>query len=140
MVLFLTIIAVVALAIGFILERVTRKSFAPYARRPYATEEWVRRFQNTGPQEVIDFLRVFADAFAIGIKHALKFRPDDLLMDVHRALNPPDWTFGDLAERQCFAILLKRRYRIALEAIWHDKITLGEIFAATRPGYPADAA
>jgi hypothetical protein len=61
-------------------------------------------------------------------------------MDVHRALNPPDWIFGDCAERECFAILLKRRYRIALETIWRDDLTLAEVFAATISVSSANAA
>jgi hypothetical protein len=134
MLLQVTIVALVMLAIAVAINLLTSRSFAPYARRSDATEEWVRHFPKAAPQDVTDFLRVFVDGFAISRRHLRKFRPDDLVMDVHRALNPPEWTSGDFAERECLAILLKRRYGIALESIWRDGLTLGEVFAATRSG------
>jgi hypothetical protein len=135
-----TILAFVVFAIRMTVHWFARKNFAPYAQRSDAIEEWMRQFPRAAQQDINDFLHVFIDGFAIARKHRSKFRPDDRVMDVHRALNPPDWIFGDCAERECFAILLKRRYRIALETIWRDDLTLAEVFAATISVSSANAA
>ncbi len=51
-------------------------------------------------------------------------------MDVYRAIN----SFGlvDSLELETLSQELERRYELQLEALWHEDITIGEIFAKTK--------
>jgi hypothetical protein len=109
-------------------EVVRRKSFSRFAHRPCAGRAWLRTFPNARKSDIRAFLQLAVDAFALRQKHALKFRPDDAVMDIYRRINPPNWTLADHCELECFAILLEKRYGVMLESFWRADITLGEVF------------
>jgi hypothetical protein len=132
----LLIILVVAIVVGVPCEIARRRSFSRFANRKCAGRFWLRSFPDAPKEEVREFLRLVVDAFALRRKHFLKFRPDDAVMDIYRGINPPDWTMADQMELECFAIVLKKRYGVALESYWRDDITLGEVFGRTRAGNP----
>lgn len=109
-----------------------RRAFASFADRGCAGRAWLRAFPDVSKDEVRAFLRLLVDAFAIRRKHFLKFRPDDTLMEIYRALTPPLWTFGAVQmELELLEIMLQERYGISLESFWRDDLTLGEVFART---------
>lgn len=102
--------------------------------RSCAGREWQRSFPDASETDIREFLELFVDGFAMSSKHRLAFRPTDRIMDVYRAINPPNWTMADSMELESFAMLLERRYGLSLESIWREDLTLGEVFGHTRPG------
>jgi propanediol dehydratase small subunit len=103
-------------------------------KRSCAGRDWRRAFPGAPAEEIREFLKLFVDGFALRREHYLAFRPADRVMDVYRAINPPNWTPADSMELETFAQLLEQRYRLSLESIWRDDITLGEVFGRTRAG------
>jgi propanediol dehydratase small subunit len=130
----LAILLILALLVGVACEIARRRSFLRFATRGCAGRVWIRAFPDARKEEVREFLQLLVDAFALRRKHVLKFRPDDAVMDVYRGINPPKWTIADQMEVECFAMMLKKRYGVALESFWRDDITLGEVFGRTRRG------
>ena len=58
----------------------------------------------------------------------MKFRPDDQLLGVYRAMNPAKW-IPESKEVERLAKELRKRYGVALADIWDERITLGALFA-----------
>lgn len=102
-----------------------------YRERPCQGRMWRRAFPRAPKTEVRAFLSIFADAFAYGEREKLKFRPDDALMGIYRAMYPRQW-MADSLEMETFDMLLQRRYGVTLSSMWRDDLTLGDVFAATR--------
>jgi hypothetical protein len=123
-----TIIAVVVV-VSFLAQR---RRLAPMLSRPCAGRDWRRAFPDAPKADVRAFLKLFVDSFALRPHHYLAFRPNDQIIDVYRALNPPSSVAGDAMELETFAQELERQYRVRLESIWRDDLTLGEIFSRTR--------
>jgi hypothetical protein len=130
----LLVILIIALVAGVPCGIAHRRSFARFASRKCAGRAWLRAFPDARKQEIREFLRLLVDAFGLRRRHLLKFHPDDPVMDIYRAINPPDWTLADQMEVECFAMMLKKRYGVALESFWRDDITLGEVFGRARAG------
>ena len=125
------IFLILSLLVGVACEFALRKSFSRFAHRACAGRLWLRAFPDGRKDDIREFLRLLVDAFALRRKHALKFRPDDAIMDIYRGVNPK-WAMADQMELECFAMLLKKRYGVAIESFWRDDITLGEVFGRTR--------
>jgi hypothetical protein len=54
-------------------------------------------------------------------------------MDVYRAAYPPDWSLADMLELETLAVRIRKVYRVDIVPLWREDITLGELFALTRP-------
>jgi hypothetical protein len=52
-------------------------------------------------------------------------------MDIYLAIYPPKWTAADAMELEMFDQLLRRRYALALDKVWRNDVTLGEVFGGT---------
>lgn len=130
----LAILLILALLVGVACEFARRRSFSRFATRGCAGRVWLRAFPDARNDEIREFLQLLVDAFALRRRHFLKFRPDDAVMDIYRGINPPKWTMADQMEVECFAMMLEKRYGVALESFWRDDITLGEVFGRTRAG------
>lgn len=128
------LVFLLAIAFSLVCENARRKSFRPITMRPCAGREWRRHFPVASKADIREFLVLFEDAFAVGRKHALKFRPDDRIMDVYRAVNPPKWTMADQLELEIFGLSVEDRYGVSLPDIWRDDLTLGDVFAQAKPG------
>ena len=102
--------------------------------RACAGRDWRRAFPQAQSDEIRAFLKLFVNGFALRRKHYLAFRPTDRIMEVYRAINPPEWTVADNMELEIFAQELERQYGLSLESIWRDDLTLGEVFGRTRAG------
>jgi len=61
----------------------------------------------------------------------LSFLPNDRVMDVFGAMTSYR-IGGDGLELESFDALLEKRHGARVDELWHGRITLGEIFAATR--------
>ncbi len=84
-------------------------------------------FPTTSKQEIREFLRLFVCAFALNEKEKLKFSPNDELLEVYKAIYPREWQ-ADSMEFETLDDDLKAEYGLSLEEIWHEKLTLGELF------------
>ena len=126
------ILLTIALLVGVACAIARRRRFSQFASRRCAGRLWLRAFPDARKEEIREFLRIVVDAFGLRRKHVLRFRPDDRVMDIYRAVNPPKWTMADQMELECFSLLLQERYGVTLESFWRDDITFGEIFSSTR--------
>jgi propanediol dehydratase small subunit len=103
----------------------------PIYQRDCAGIRWRRRFPEVSAQDIREFLLLFVDAFGFPRKHQLRFRPEDRIMDLYRALNPPDWSLDNM-EIEFLSDNFKRRYHVDLIPLWHEGLTLGDIFSYSR--------
>ncbi|MGC3989258.1 MAG: hypothetical protein QM796_06195 [Chthoniobacteraceae bacterium] len=92
---------------------------------------WRRRFATASKDDLRAFLQVFVKAFAINPRLRLHFHPDDRVLDIYRALNPPDWSRADAMELELYELNFHKAYGIRLGTVWHEKMTLGELFQLT---------
>lgn len=103
---------------------------APYGQRLCQGAAWRRAFPNATKQDLREFLEVFVDAFAFRSSSRLNFSPDDSLLAIYRVLYPSRWT-PDGLELETLARHVERRYKVQFADLWHERLTLGELFAAT---------
>jgi propanediol dehydratase small subunit len=92
---------------------------------------WRRRFPGSSKAEIREFLAIFVDAFGFGRKRCTSFSPDDRVMEVYRAENPPG-TLADNMELETLGLMLEKRYGIDFDAVWREDMTLGELYERTR--------
>lgn len=102
---------------------------APYGQRVCQGAAWRRAFPHASQQDLRNFLAVFVDAFAFRSSSRLNFLPDDSLLAIYRALYPSRWT-PDALELETLAQQVERHYEVNLADLWHERLTLGELFAA----------
>jgi len=100
----------------------------PLRARPSQARLWRRAFPSASKRQIGEFLSLFADVFSFRDTETLKFRPDDQLLGVYRAMNPAKW-IPESKEVERLAKELRKRYGIALADIWDERITLGALFA-----------
>ncbi|MET0981312.1 MAG: hypothetical protein ABWY02_04380 [Telluria sp.] len=100
----------------------------PFRARTSQARHWRRAFPSASKRQIGEFLALFADVFSFRDTETLKFRPDDQLLGVYRAMNPAKW-IPDSKEVERLAKELRNRYGIALADIWDERITLGALFA-----------
>jgi propanediol dehydratase small subunit len=103
----------------------------PYRERLCQGTAWRRAFPGVPKEEVREFLEVFVSAFAFRSSSRLNFAPDDSVLAMYRALYPNRWT-PDSLEVELFAKQVEHRYRIDFAKVWHEHLTLGELFGATQ--------
>lgn len=121
---------------------------APYGQRSCQGAAWRRAFPTAAKQDLRDFLEIFVNAFAFRSSSRLNFSPDDSLLTIYRVLYPSRWT-PDALELETLAQKVETRYNVQFATLWHDRLTLGELFAAVyrvpmrahnaQQGIPADA-
>ena len=102
---------------------------AKYKTRRCAGRAWKRAFPSASTQLIRTFLTLFVEAFAFNVQHRLTFNPQDSLLDIYHALYPHRWQ-ADALEFETLDDRLKEHYQLSLDDIWHDGLTLGELFAA----------
>lgn len=100
----------------------------PFRTRTCQGRLWRRAFPWASKRQIREFLGVFAEAFAFRDTDKLKFRPDDQLLSIYKALYPSKW-MGDAMEIETLASELHTRYGVALDDIWDEHVTLGALFA-----------
>lgn len=131
-------ILVVIIALAFIWSRLEsierKKNLSIYWSRICAGHKWKLRFPNASKEQIRQFLSVFVDAFMFEPKKRLVFSPEDRLMDIYGALYPPKWALGDSLEIETFADMLKKEYGFDIVPLWHEGLTLGDIFELASHG------
>lgn len=103
----------------------------PFSERNCQGKGWRHAFPSTPKQEIREFLTIFVDAFAFSNKERLKLNPDDSIFQIYRALYPSKWT-PDALELETLAIKIESKYGFKLKGIWHERLTLGELFTNIR--------
>ncbi len=93
---------------------------------------WRRRFPAATKAQIREFLTLFVDAFLFDRGMRTRFSPDDRVMDVYRADNPPGSLF-DSMELEALWCALEERYGTDVGAVWAENVTLGELFANAGP-------
>ena len=99
-----------------------------YRGRSCQGKNWRRSFPKRSKQSIREFLSLFTDSFAIKSGRGLSFQPDDELMAIYRA-RYPRLGWSDVLELETFARDLEKRHNLRLEDIWHEHITLGQVFS-----------
>ena len=103
-----------------------------YRKRHCQGREWRRCFPDSSKQSIRQFLDLFASSFAIKSRHALKFSPDDELLAIYRA-RYPSRLLPDALEFEALEQDLRYKHGIALADVWHDRLTLGDLFRKVPP-------
>jgi hypothetical protein len=121
--LIVAIIVVVALIVALLSQRIV---MAPFWARPCTGRAWKTEFPTASKQDIRDFLEIFVDGFGFPADRRLCFQPSDAVMDIYKRVKG---LFSDSMELETFAMLVEDRFGLKLEECWHDRITLGQIFA-----------
>jgi propanediol dehydratase small subunit len=109
-----------------------RRMPPPFRARTCEGRAWRHAFPCASRNEIREFLSLFASAFVFAPSDGLKLNPRDEMMAVYRGLYPYTW-MPDNLEVNGLDDRLRSRYGVRLDAIWHDRLTLGQLFEATRP-------
>ena len=99
-----------------------------YRKRSCSGRSWKKAFPKNSKTEIRNFLLLFASAFAFSSKNKLKFEPEDKVLDIYRELYPSKW-MPDALEIETLAEDLEKEYSISFNDLWHEDVSLGEIFS-----------
>lgn len=99
-----------------------------YRIRKCTGKNWKEKFPDIPKEEIRSFLFLFADAFAFSRKQKLKFEPEDKILDIYKALYPAKW-MADSMEVETLAEDIEKEYSINFTDVWHEDLTLGDLFA-----------
>jgi len=94
-------------------------------------KHWKSKFPATPKEDVRRFLFIFTDAFAFSRKQKLKFEPDDKILDIYKTLYSSEW-MADSLEVETLAEDIEREYNINFSNVWHENLTLGELFGLVK--------
>ena len=123
------IITVIAIAIAWSVY--TGDVPKKYRIRNCTGKNWKKKFPDTSKEDIRRFLFLFTDAFAFSRKQKLKFEPDDKILDIYKALYPAKW-MADSLEVETLAEDIEREYNINFTSIWHENLTLGDLFSKVK--------
>lgn len=102
-----------------------------YNTRPCQGKGWRETFPSSSKQGIRAFLAVFVNAFACADNEKLKLKPEDKVLDIYRAIYPLGWV-GDALELETLAKAIQVKYGFSLGSVWHESLTLGELFQITQ--------
>lgn len=123
----IVLVLVIWFASAFFVDGLPKK----YRLRKCMSKYWKSTFPNSNKEEIREFLILFTDAFAFSSKDKLNFTPNDKILDIYRALYPSQWT-GDSLEVESLALDIENKYRVIFKDLWHDDLTLGQLFASVK--------
>ena len=134
--LFVIIFAVVVVIWSVPIERARAVALRMDWLRSCSGRAWKREFPSVPKSDVRSFLQLFVQAFAFPRNRALQFLPSDRVFDVYQAIYPSKY-LPDALELETLAKELDRMYRISLEELWSEELTLGQLFdvAVCQPLY-----
>ncbi|MDA8456392.1 hypothetical protein M4R22_16635 [Acidovorax sp. GBBC 3334] len=100
----------------------------PFRSRSCQGRAWKRAFPHAGKAQIRRFLAMFAESFGLRPDQRLQFAPHDRILAVYRARYPCT-EVPDALELETLTAEAERLYGVDLEDLWHDRLTLGELFA-----------
>jgi len=98
-----------------------------YKNRRCTGKKWKTVFPDAPKEEIRMFLNLFTDAFEFSQKNKLKFEPTDGLLEIYREIYPSKWV-PDALELETLAESIEKEYGVSFNEIWHENLTLGELF------------
>jgi hypothetical protein len=128
---FAILVLLVALGAVFWGSRYPSQLPQPFHARPCQGKFWKDTFPSSTKAELRAFLAFFVAAFAFSEKDMFKFNPTDTILQIYRAIYPSKWT-PDALEVETLAKDFELKYGVRFESIWHDGLSLGELFIISR--------
>lgn len=128
---FVILILLVALGAMFWGSRSPGQLPSPFRARPCQGKFWKDAFPSSTKVELRAFLSFFVAVFAFSEKDMLKFNPTDTILQIYRARYPSKWT-PDALEVETLTKDFESKYGVRFESIWHDGLSLGELFVISR--------
>ncbi|MCY2955411.1 MAG: hypothetical protein NT107_00050 [Planctomycetota bacterium] len=104
---------------------------AAYRDRECAGRAWRRRFPDAPADKIRAFLDCLVDGMAFPRTARLKFRPEDPVRDIYKAIYGGRVPFGDHLECESFAGNLSDEFAADMDLVqrsWRAHVTLGELF------------
>ena len=122
---------IVALVLTYLLWSIYQEDTLPkiYRLRNCMGKRWKAEFPEHSTSNIRSFLIFFVDAFAFDKKDKLQFEPSDKLLTIYRELYPKKWQ-ADALEFEILAEDLHKHHGIDFNSLWHDDLTLGELYQA----------
>jgi len=122
---------IVALVLAYLVWSFYREDTLPkiFRQRNCMGRHWKAEFPEHSASDIRSFLIFFVDAFAFDRKDKLQFKPSDKLLVIYRELYPHKWQ-ADALEFETLAEDLHKQYGIDFGSLWHDDLTLGELYHA----------
>jgi propanediol dehydratase small subunit len=102
-----------------------------YRHRNCQGKGWRTAFPSASKQDIREFLSLFVGAFAFRETEKLKLNPEDPIYIIYLALYPSSG-IPDSLELETLCFDLEKKYGLSLQDLWHEQLTLGELFATTR--------
>jgi len=94
---------------------------------------WRRAFPGASRSDIRAFLSLVVEAFAFSGRERLKLAPGDEILGIYRAIYPkPGWGVDGL-ELESLALAVERKRGVGFRDLWHEKLTLGELFSKLHP-------
>ena len=94
-------------------------------------KSWRLAFPDSSKGNIRDFLVMFTDSFAFSPDDKLKFSPSDKVLEIYRELYPSKW-LPDALEVETLAEEFEKRYQVKFSTLWHEDLTLGELYAGAK--------
>ncbi len=123
----ITSVVFVALLFGILISNPIPKK---YRGRECTGRRWKKAFPEIPKEEIRKFLLIFVESFGFPSESKLKFEPNDKLIDIYRAIYP--LTGIDALEFESLSMGIEVAYNVKLEDIWHENISLGEMFTKVK--------
>ncbi|NMP79779.1 hypothetical protein [Pseudoalteromonas arctica] len=120
---YIVVIGVILMLLFWVGDTLPKK----YRKRSCMGKNWKSTFSSSNKEDIREFLLMFTDAFAFSPSDKLKFEPDDKILDIYRELYPSKLMADDL-EVETLAEYCEKKYSINFNGLWHDNLTLGELF------------
>ena len=95
--------------------------------RPCQGRAWRSSFPSASRKDIRDFLSLCGTAFSFRDSEKLHLRPDDPVLGVVRAARTTRW-LPEASDIEPLARVLRERYGLLLDEVWHDGLTLGGLF------------
>ena len=99
----------------------------PYRGRSCQGTAWRRSFPSASKEDIRAFLSTFAGSFAFRNTQKLQVGPQDEVLAIYRALYLRGGGI-DALELETLAQVLEKQYQVEFRDIWHEKLTLGQLF------------
>jgi len=123
------ILLAATLAVGITSAVMCAKSLRRFTSRPCAGRRWRERFPHASKDDIRSFLHFIDGAMGLGRKAFMSLQPDDRVMDIYDAIHPPKWSVGDFMDIESLFNDCRAQYHLDLKPIWHEDLTLAELFA-----------
>lgn len=95
----------------------------PLRYRSCQSRRWRRAFPSASRKDIRDFLSLVVSSFSFSDSDRLRIRPDDELLGIVRAAQPQEQ--GGV---EALVKALRVRYGVKLADVWHEGLTVGELF------------